>query len=457
MENSNKYILPPASQLAPTARGQYPAQAPYGLESSADENASLILEYWHILTRHKRTILLSCFLGILLGLAIGIPFKTVYRAVTSLEVLSMNEDFMNMKQSSPTTTNDNGFDTSEEETQAKLLESPVLIDRVVSKLDPSTNPARPKIATTGWRGLLHLHEAVAETPREKLLDKAVNSLKVRPTSRTRVLEVSVDSTDPQLALDFVDTLTQEFIVKSTEARWQSSKQMSNWLARELDDARSNLRKSEDALQAYARTSGLIFTDDTTTDSTTNIATEKLLQLQLNYSNATTDRINKQATYELARTAPPESLAEVLNDQSLQDTLGKLNEMKQQVADLSTIYDPGYSKVRRAQAALDTLQASFDHQRSDILGRIKTDYDEAVRREKLLAGSYDAQTREVSTQDEKAIQYKILNRDVDSNRQLYDAMLQQMKQASISSAMRASNVQVVDPASLMDKPVFRGRA
>jgi succinoglycan biosynthesis transport protein ExoP len=72
---------------------------------------------------------------------------------------------------------------------------------------------------------------------------------------------------------------------------------------------------------------------------------------------------------------------------------------------------------------------------------------------LLETTYNAQAREVAGQDVKAIQYNILKREVDSNRQLYDTMLQQLKQSSIASALHASNVRVVDPATLPQKPVW----
>jgi capsular exopolysaccharide synthesis family protein len=92
-----------------------------------------------------------------------------------------------------------------------------------------------------------------------------------------------------------------------------------------------------------------------------------------------------------------------------------------------------------------LQAAIDRNRMDIVARIKNDYTDASRREKLLAATYDSQTRVVTGQGEKAIQYNILKREVESSRQLYDTMLQQLKQSTIATALRAGNVRVVDPA------------
>lgn len=421
----------------------------YGFESfDDDESSDGLFEYFRILRRHIVTIFLASAIGLIVGFAIGIPMQPRYQATTSLEVLTMNEDFLNMKQANPTTTSGND-DVSEEQNQAKLLQGVALLQRVKAKLDPSIplHQVMPRMAASGWRALLHRSEPVASTARQILIEKAAASLKVRPTAKTRILEITVDSTDPKLAADFANGLTQEFIAQTVESRWATVQRTGDWLHRELDDARDKLRKSEDTLQAYASSSGLIFTDETT-----NVATEKLQQVQQNLSAATADRITKQSRFEIAQNAPPDSLGDVLNDTGLRETQSKVNDLKRQLADLTAIYSPEYSKVRRVQAELDALESAFERQRADILAHIKNDFTEASRREKLLSATYSAQAGEVTGQGEKAIQYNILKRDVDSNRQLYDTMLQQMKHASIASAMSASNVRVVDPAEVPSFPV-----
>jgi capsular exopolysaccharide synthesis family protein len=443
---------PSVTALAPRTRYAIETPAYEGspaINASEDDDNELI-KYWRTLLRHKWAVILGSLVGLLLGFGIGIPMKPVFRATTALEVLTMNGEFFNQKQVNPTTTNDNNFDTSEEQTQAKLIQSNAVIVRVIEKLlgpGKTSVPVRSRLARTGWRSWLHMNEPLVLSEKEALLLKAADTLDVRPTARTRVLEISVDSTNPQLATDFANTLTQEFIARNIEARWATAQSTSEWLRRELEDAKNRLRSSEDALQAYARTSGLIFTDD---DS--NLATEKLQQLQQNLSAATADRIAKQSTYELAQKAPPESLGDVLKDEGLTDTLAKLNDLRSKLADTSTVFAPESSKVQRLQAEEISLQMAFDRQKADIVAKIKNDFTEATRKERLLAAAFDAQTREVTGQDEKAIQYTILKRDVESNRQLYDTMLQQMKQASIASAIRAGNVRVVDPAVTPDTPI-----
>ncbi len=422
-------------------------------ESGGDDDSGSgggLLEYWRILRRHRAAILLSVALGLALGVAIGIPLKPVFRARTSLEILNLNEDFMNMKQANPVTNNDNSYDISEEQTQAKLLESSALLMRAMNRLDPDYEKdlTGAGMATSGWRKWLHLKEAIEETDREKLLDKLAASLRIRPTARTRVLEVTADSTDPKLSADFVNTLVEEFIGQNMETRLNNTERTSEWLRRDIGDARAKLRQAEDDLQRYAGKSGLIFADENTI-----IATEKLRQLQLQLSTATADRIAKQSHYELAKSSPPDSLGDVLNDNGIRETAARMSELRRQIASLGAVFNPGYSKLQQAQAELTVLETAFQRERADILKHVEDDYVEAAGREKMLAAAYDTQTGVVTGQGEKLIQYNILKREADSSRQLYDTMLQQTKQASIATAMRASNVRVVDAALLPDLPVF----
>jgi capsular exopolysaccharide synthesis family protein len=160
---------------------------------------------------------------------------------------------------------------------------------------------------------------------------------------------------------------------------------------------------------------------------------------------------KQSRYELTRSATPDTLPDVLNDSNLRDVQTKLTDLRRQEAELSTTYKADYTKVKKIQAQIASLETALETERAAILSRIRNEYDEAQRREKLLAAAYGSQAEVVTHDSEKEIQYNILKREVESNRQLYEAMLQRVKESAIASAMKASNVRVVDAAKTPKKP------
>ncbi len=422
------------------------AAAPY--EMDAGETTGGLIEYWRILRRRKGTVILIGFIGLALGFLISLPQTPVYQARASLEVQDMNQDFLNMRQVTPESQSYTAL--TDIQTQIKILQSETLRARTMAKLKITDardlKPQASRLAV--WRRAFNLPEPEGLDARESLRNSADRSLKVRAAGQTRIIELLVDSTDPALAASFANTLANEYIDQNMEARWKMSQRTGDWLGRQIDDMRIKLERSEDALQAYARRAGLLFTGGSggDKDGKQNISEAKLSQIQQSLSSASADRVSKQSRYEMATTSPAETLPDVLNDSILRDYQSKLTDIRRQIAELSATYTPEYSKVKRFQAEAQTIEAALGIERAAILKRIKNDYDEAVRREKLLADDYARQSQVVTQEAERSIQYNILKREVDSNRQLYEAMLQHVKESGIAAALKASNVRVVDAAA-----------
>jgi len=401
-----------------------------------------VLEYWRMVSRRKGTVILVAALGGLAGVLVTMPQTPVYQARTTIEIQEMNENFLNMKQTTPVYESGIYATLADIQTQIKILQSSTLLERVVEKLKLKA-PADLKMETgriSAWRRALNLPESPEKDAREAALTMAAGGVKVKAAGQTRIIEVTVDSTDPNIAATFANTLANEFIDQNMEARWLMAQRTGDWLGRQLDEMRIKLEKSEDALQDYARKAGLVFTGEKQ-----NISEEKLRQLQTALAAAQMDRVAKQSRYEMAKNSPPETLPDVLNDPTLQDYQAKITDLRRQEAELAATYKPEYSRVKRVQAQLAAVESALQRERQAIVNRIRNEFEEAAQRERMLARDYAEQTRVVTAEAERSIQYNILKREVETNRQLYEAMLQRVKESSILSALRASNVRVVDPA------------
>ncbi|MBI3281352.1 MAG: polysaccharide biosynthesis tyrosine autokinase [Acidobacteria bacterium] len=432
-----------AGARVPARPGYIDVPAPYyGGEAYAAEDGGGLLEYWRIIRRRRGALILIAFCCLLAAVLITLPQTPVYQARASLEIQNLNENFLNIKEVSPVSESSAYNALTDIQTQIRILQSESLLDRVKQKLkaeyDEGLKPVASRISA--WRQALNLPEPAPTDAREETLKSVADSLTVRAAGQTRIIEVRADSIDPALAAAFANALLNEFIDQNMEARWKMSQRTGDWLSRQLDDMRINLEHSEDALQSYARQTGLLFTSEKQ-----NISEEKLRQLQAELSKAQADRVSRQSRYEMARSASPEALPDVLNDRSLRDYQTKLTDLRRAEAEMIATYKPEYSKVKRVQAQIAPLEAALERERSAIIGRIRNEYDEALRREKLLTTDYAGQARLVNAEAEKAIQYNILKREVDTNRQLYESMLQRVKESSIASAMKASNVRIVDAA------------
>ncbi len=416
-QQSERYLDAPNAVVFPS--GASPAQP------------SSLYEYWRILTIHKKAVVLITVCGLLLGVALTFILKPVYRAKTALEVLNINQDFFYNKQTNPLSDSDVNSDTSDLQTQVRILSGDTLLYRVIAKLSPE------------HKSLGNDFNPDKQNP---LLVKIAKSVKVRAVGRTRVIEISADAPDPKLAAAFANTLVTEFINENLDSRWKATEKTSEWLGHELDSARSKLQGSEDALQSYARESGILLTGDNI-----NVSEEKLRQVQQQLSAAASDRIAKQSRFELIKSASVDTLPDIVNNEELADIRAKIVDLRRQAAELSTTYTPEYIRVKRIEAEISTLEEAFAREKGVIVSRIQNEYTEALRRQNLLQGAYDQQAREVGVVGEKSIQYNVLKREVQSNQQLYDSMLQLFKQSRVASAMRASNIRVLEPALIPWRP------
>ncbi len=402
-----------------------------------------LLEYWDILRRRKGTLVLMAFLGLLAAVLLTLPQTRVYQAHASLEIEDLNENFLNMRDVNPTT-NGGGLSSAQSDlqTQVKILQSETVLAGVIAKLDLAKKLlAEENLGRlAAWRNALGLAESRPELSREAVLDRVTKNLKVRTEANTRLVEVLYDSKDPQLAADFLNALTSEFIQQNLEARWKTTQQTGEWLTRQMEDVRIRLEKSEDALQSYAQASGLLFTSEKD-----NVAEEKLRQLQEELSKAQADRVSAQSMYELASKASPESLPDVLDDKTLGEYQMKLTDLRRQLAELSSSFTPAHPAVKKVQAQIAALESALEKERANIIQRIRNEYESARRRENLLARNYASQAGLVSEQAAKVAHYDILKREVDTNRQLYDSLLRSVQEAGMTSALRSSNIRVVDAA------------
>jgi succinoglycan biosynthesis transport protein ExoP len=421
-----------------------------------DETAEF-LRYLQVIRARWYFVLLAAFVGVFGGVLVSLKQTPVYRARTSLEVQGSNQASIAAANS------DFARQQDDVQTHTKLLESRTLRTRVILKLrpsEPSKEPTEakevekqesttdtaeiknpPQAEITSWQMIAALLKPSAPVPPEqRAFEMAVGTLKATAPRESRIIEITSESTDPKLAAQAANTMATEYIAQRLEERWDTFQRTGEWLGQAHEELRAKLEKSEQKLEEYARSSGLMFTSPDR-----SVAEEKLSQLQSELTKAQAERITKEAQYRLTTSKSPDSLPEVLDHGPLGQYQVQLADLRRQMADLSSTLTPAHPKVVKLQAQISDLQSTLARERNNVIGRIRNEYESALARERLLLNSYSSQTGLVSQQAEKAIQYNMLKREVDTNRQLYQTTLQKGKEASVDSALHASSLRVIDPA------------
>src|SRR5438477_1034610 len=415
--------------------------------------------YGRILRKRLPTIFVVFFIlftGILIA---TLKQKPVYRAQVLLEIQKENPDIPTIKEMYELDAVSDAY----LRTQYSILASESLARRVIDQLQLETLhefnspkwwqfwPRKKKSPPPRTFAIGPTPEAPDRELSQRVLERFQDRLTIDPVNRSRLVAVRFDSRDPELAARVVNTLASDYVDQSLEARWQATQRAAEWLSQQLVGVKAKLEKSEDDLQSYARRNGLVFLE-TDKGASQNVANERLQQLQEQLTKAQSERYEEEALYRLVQTGEFGALPGVFENKLIQDLSERLAELKREHAQLSTTFSPDYPRVKEIQSQIDEIESSLREERQRAADRMFNDYSAAVRRENLVQQALDDQQKQVNLIAEKSVQYNILKREVDTNKQLYEGLLLQLKEAGVSASLKASNIRLVDSAQPPAKPV-----
>ncbi len=409
-------------------------------------------EYLRILMRRRGAILALAALGAILGFLLHLGTLPVYRARTSLDIESLNSDFMGMRAVAATGEGGDGAGEAYVQTQIKLLQSDTLLDHTVRNLLDGPHPdyRRDDLLSSSKRAL-HLG-STAPLPYAALVHDAAARVKVKPLGLTRLVEISCDSWNADFSARFCNTLTSTFREEDYATRGAEATKTSEWLTRQVADVRVQVEQSERKLEDATGGNGLVLSQQNDT-----VSEARLRQVQEELVRAEADRMEKQAQYEVSRTAPVESLPSVIDSPNYRGDQQRLAELRGKVAELVPPLTEENPKVIHLRSQIAEVQAQMGQERTTIVSRLKDEFDGAKHREDLLATTYQVQEGNTSAELDKTNKVALLRREFDSEQQLYQTLLQRAKEAGFASAMQVSTIRVVDAAKAPKIPVAPRRS
>jgi succinoglycan biosynthesis transport protein ExoP len=417
-------------------------------ETEDNEDGEGWQRHWQVFAAHKISVILFALLGIVVGFAVFIPRSPVYSAATTLELLPINGSFMNMSAVDPMAMTAAVSDaTINAQTQISIIKSGSILGPAAERMEREN----PSVVSPPSDPFSKIRNRLGVVPKEPVqafqeaMTEAGKSLVVRLIPNTRIIEISCESTIPEVAANYVNAVATEYQYQSSQSRSRNAQTTSQWLAGQLEETKARLADAEGKLQEFVRKSGNMFVSDPETLSGT-----KLKQLQGELAAAQTDRINKQNLYEASLSRPVETFPPELSSR-VNDYTAEITKLQGQLAELSTTYTPNHPKVKQLQSHIAELEAARERERRNVLARIQGDYEAAMKREKLLANAYSSQAGTVSGEADKAAQYATLKREVDILRQTLNSLLSQSNQAAVASAIQVQNSQVIDSAKPAGKP------
>jgi capsular exopolysaccharide synthesis family protein len=274
------------------------------------------------------------------------------------------------------------------------------------------------------------------------LDMAKETFDARPVNKTRLIELSCESTSPQVAATFLNAMAAEFVEDTSRSHTQSSQKTNELMATQIEQTKSNLHEAEERLRTFVQSSGNMFAGQ---DPAT-LADLQLAQAKTKLTEAHSATIAAQTRYELSLKVPPESLTEVQLDGTLRIYQGQINTLEQARAALLVTFTEKHEKVRQLDAQIVPLKQAYQRELAGVLKKIHDDYEAAAREERHRADDYSAKSQKVGSETSKSAQYAELKREVETLRTQYQALIGQANQAEVSNASSINPIRVVEPSS-----------
>lgn len=397
--------------------------------------------YWLVLRKRKWAILATLVVVVTLATIVSLRTRPIYDAFAKIEINQPNSDaLLGFKDVgagvSPDYYSDSQFELA---TQVNILQSGTIALQVIKALNLDSGASE----TTG-------KPAIAKPPdrskEARQISRFQASLHVISLPDTRLVEIRYSSPDPQMAATIANTLVQTFIEENIKAKFDSTMQASEWLSNQLGDLQLKVETSQEKILRYQRENGMLGVDEKQ-----NIITAKLDELNREFTAAESDRIQKESQYQQTISGN----AELLDNSDKDSLIGKLRsqeaDLKMQYAQLNSQFGDSYPKVIELKEQLRQLQENIQAEVKKMGARAATQYQAALHHETLLRAAFEAQKEEANKLNEKAVDYNILKRDYETNRKLYEELLEKLKQAGVSAGLKSSNIRVVDAARVPDSP------
>lgn len=446
-------------QTKPAVQAAKPALL---LNDGEQQQTSPLLEYWRIVNAKKWGILALGVAVAAVALVTTQAMRPTYRATAEVlieankaKVLSIDEVYGGV-----------GSNREYFQTQAEIMKSREVALRAIKKLKlwehPDYNPRLEKPPVhQPLLDMLGMERKPQPQWNEDLLAAAVyqqvnKSLNIELVRLSQLVNVSFDSTDAKVAADFANAVGEAYIENDREARFKMTQQASDWLQNRTKTLRESLEASERKLQAYRERAGVI-----TVEASNQFGTGKLIEeVTQRLVEARMRRAEAENAYNQIRGGKVQdlsSLPAVIRNPLVAEAKKQLADAERKHAEVSQRYGPEHPRMVQAEAELQAARDSARRQINAIVASVTNEYEVARATERSLEATLGQARGGAQADNRKNFELAVLEREVASNRQLYDMFVTRAKETAASQDLQSSVGRIVDMAEVPEKPVAPKKA
>jgi succinoglycan biosynthesis transport protein ExoP len=432
-----------------------------GMQRGQEEEIHL-RDYWKVIIKRGNSVL-TFFSVLVVVVTIGtLTTSPVYRATTRVLIDRENQYMTNINSVYADFYSEDYYHT-----QYELIKSGAVAYKAVKNLDLQVNPGFNPAANkpdgnflSGISGVLksvfrtgsNSDEKNADDPLVVLSKKVQGNLKVEPVKNSRMVNISYEYSDPVLAAAVANGVANAYVEQVLDIKMGTAKQAVEWMSRKIDEQKKLLEDSQRALQEYMKNKDIVELENKEA-----LAPQKLQSLSAQLIMSESKRKETEALYNQVKDlmnnlAGALTVPAIAGDPVMQSLRTEEIKIEKDVMEMSKKYGEKHPQMIRLKEDLRALREKMASESRRIITAVKNDYELAKAREAGLRNSLAQGKGEAMALSEKSIEYGVLKREVESNQQLYDALLKRIKETSLIEEVKSFNIYIVDRAEVPKSPV-----
>lgn len=422
-----------------------------------DDDEIDLREYWHVILKRKWTVISLFAMVVIVALISTLLTTPIYRATTVIQIERENVKVLDFKDVQE---NDSGsYDFYQ--TQYELLKSKALAARVVDQLGlaniQQAKPAKDESLFSWFSKLRDNPEvksqntvAAVNSEEDARLAQAgalLGGLTVEPVRGSRLVRISYDSPQAEMTAAVANAVANNFINVNMERRFDATAYAKTFLEERIAQVKTRLEKAEKSMLEYARDNEIynVGKDGGTT------ASQNVEDFNIALNAAQQERIKAESLYLQLMSGHGGELPQVLESSIIQSLRENKVKLESEYQDKLNTFKPSYPAMQELAARIEQVEAQLNKERQVVSNSIKASYQAAKAHEELIRDRFSASKRDMVDLQARGIEYSILKREADTNRELYDGLLQRLKEVGVAGGVGTNNISVVDKAEVPKSP------
>ena len=419
-------------------------------------------DYLDVIFRRRWLIISFLMLTFISTLILTLASPKIYKASSSIEVSPQDQKVTKFEEVVATEVRIQEF----YQTQVDLLQNNELARRVIETLELAENPTVKEMLEGGGNPGLTARiktwlktiissekeqedsaEISAEAVKQQHLLKFIeDNLEISPKRNSMLIGVSFTSPDRNLSKNVVNAFVEEFVRWNMEKKLEASQLARDFLMKQIDRAKISLEKAEEDLNRFGKQAGIV-----SLDAKLNSIYRQLEELNSALAVAETDLISKESVYTQVSMDGLSHLPQVMANEVIGDLKAEYARLQSEYEDLAVTFHDEYPAVKALKTKMNSIGNRIKMEEQRVFLAIRNEYQSALKKVETMKDRVEKQKKLAIDLNERATQFKIMAREVETNKGIYQSLLERTKEIESMVGVSSSNIHIVDKAMLPIKP------